>query len=221
MIMKTFERVYMIPKIATLCFLFVVAISFSADQSITVDRYGRRIQLDSFLMEWNAKTAQIMKDNNNREWHFDAINTPEGLAGYFRSDSAAPCSSWTFILDPHSDVKTIQLKIPTEGNEFYKYDKKLYDSLKVIALEWLIPWEQIGYDSTGAYAFLLTGVSECGDSLPSLLITGTKTEKKAMFSAALIIRAVLILLLIILYVVLNIKLRNRALKKKAQLKKNT
>lgn len=210
----------MIKQIITLSLLFTASICFSADQSVTVERYGKRIQLDSFLMEWNAKSARSFNDNNNRIWHFDAINTQDGLAGYIRSDSSVRCSSWVFTFDPNSNSNTIQIEIPAAGNDLYKYDKKLYDSLGMVSIEWLIPWNQIGLDSTGSYAFLLTGVSECGDTLQSLLITGTKIEKKTIFSAALVIRTILILLLIILYIVLNVKLRNQARKKKIKSDKN-
>lgn len=184
-----------------------------ADQSITVDHQGRRIQLDGFLLEWNAQNAVVWK-NKDQLWYVDAIITPEGFSGYIRSDSAVSCSSWTFFLQQPSGTKPIQFKIPSSESSIYKVDRKTFDSQGIINLEWLIPWESINLDSAGNYRFVLTGQSDCGDSLSPLQISGSKNGQKEVSLGSLILRAVLIIILIVIYLVLNAKIRERKNSKK-------
>lgn len=192
--------------------LCAFVISF-AEQSISVEKYGRRIQLDGFLLEWNAQTAKPWK-NNNQTWFIDAVNTEEGLAGYFRSDSSVSCSSWFFTFSQPSVKQIFKIQFPNSGNEFYKSDPKLYDSLGIITIEWVIPWKQISYDSTGKYSLFITGNSNCGDSLPQFQISGFKDEKTVVNLISVIFRAGLIILLIVTYLILNAKIHNRKQRKK-------
>jgi len=176
-----------------------------------IDRFGRRIQLDGFLLEWNQKTAHVW-ENDTVRWYWDAVNTVDGLAGYFRSDSAARCSTWLFSIIPQADVEPITIKIGKDisnEQELYKIDLKLYDSTGLIVSEWLIPWERLGVDSTGHYAFIATGRSECTDSLPPILITGEKERPEGFFTTSFIVRMVLIAALLIVYIITSFKIRNR------------
>lgn len=199
--------------------LIMISIFFSTvdpdtEHSITVNRYGRRIQLDGFLLEWNAQSAYAWK-NKDRLWYVDAIATTEGLSGYIRSDSSVSCSSWTFSLRQPSDSEPIHLKIPPLESSIYKIDRKLFDSQGIITVEWLIPWEHIAFDSTGGYKLFLTGTSDCGDTLTGLQISGAKNQAGESVSImSLILRAVLIIVLIVIYLVINAKVRERSLRKK-------
>lgn len=182
--------------------------------SINVDRYGRRIQLDGFLLEWNAQSAYTWK-NEERLWFVDAIATPEGLSGYIRSDSSVSCSSWTFSFRQSSGEEPVLLKIPPIESSIYKADRKLFDSLGVVTIEWAIPWDSIVLDSTGSYRLFLTGKSACGDSLSVLKISGVKNQVgKSVSIKSLIIRAMLLIVLIVAYLVINARIHEQNLRKR-------
>lgn len=193
--------------------LLFTMLANAADQTINVEQYGRRIQVDGFLIEWNSQLAHTW-NHQNQNWFFDAANTPEGLAGYIRSDSAVKCSSWIFTFIS-GDTSVVKMNFPSDGTDFYKYDRALFDSLQIMAFEWLIPWDKLSLDSSGSYSINLNALSACGDSLSALKIRGTVTEKKAdIVSASFILRAILILVLLIIYVVLSIKISKRQKNKK-------
>lgn len=182
--------------------------------SIIVNRFGRGIQLDGFLLEWNAQSAYTWK-NKDRLWYVDAIATNEGLAGYIRSESTMSCSSWTFSFKQVSNKEPIELKIPSSESSIYKIDRKLFNSQRIVSFEWLIPWRLIDLDSTGDYRLFLTGKSDCGDSLSQLQISGTKNQKVESASImSLIFRAALILALISIYLLINARIREQSLRKK-------
>lgn len=199
--------------------LIMISILFSTvdpdtEQSITVNRYGRRIQLDGFLLEWNAQSAYAW-ENKDQSWYVDVIATTEGLSGYIRSDSSVSCSSWTFSLRQSSVKEPVWLKIPPSESSIYKIDRNLFDSQGIVAIEWVIPWDHIVFDSTGDYGLILTGTSDCGDSLSRLQISGSKKQVGESVSImSLIFRAVLIIILIVIYLLINAKIRERSLRKK-------
>jgi len=199
--------------------LIMISILFSTvdpdtEHSMVVNRYGRRIQLDGFLLEWNAQSAYIWK-HKEQLWYVDAIATPEGLSGYIRSDSSVSYSSWTFSFRQSSEKEPVWLKIPPSESNVYKIDRNLFDSLGVVTIEWVIPWENIVFDSIGGYRLFLTGTSACGDSMSVLKISGVKNQaEKSVSIQLLIIRGMLIIVLIVVYLLINAKIHERNLRKK-------
>lgn len=199
--------------------LILISILFSTvdpdtEHSIIVNRYGRQTQLDGFLLEWNVQSAYTWK-NKDRLWYVDVIATNEGLSGYIRSDSSVSCSSWTFSFRQSSGKEPVLLKIPPFESSIYKIDRKLFDSLGIVSIEWLIPWEHIVFDSTGDYRLSLTGSSDCGDSLSVLQISGGKNqEREGKSIVSLILRGMLIIVLIVIYILINTKIHERNQRKK-------
>jgi hypothetical protein len=199
--------------------LILISILFSTvdadtESSIAVKGYGRRIQLDGFLLEWNAQSAHAWK-NRDQLWYIDAIATTEGLSGYIRSDSSVSCSSWTFSFRQPFGKEPVELKIPPSESSIYKIDSKLWESEKKITIEWLIPWEHIAFDSAGVYRLFLAGTSDCGDSLLGLQISGIRNQAGERVSVmSLIFRGILIIVLIVVYLMINAKVRERNLRKK-------
>lgn len=203
-------------KIFILC-ICIFTCGFTSEYDVVVKEYGRRIQLDGFLIEWNAKSANLWKNTQN--WYYDILNTPEGLAGYIRSDSSLGCKEWFFTFDL-SKSKNLNIVVPSGEKDFYKQDRKLYDSLGLISIEWLIPWNEIEIDNSGKYTLSLTGVSRYGDSLTALKIIGkqnSSTEKSfSLFN--FVLQSLLILILVVIYIMLTIRIRKR--QKSSQIKKS-
>lgn len=170
-------------KIFICMFFSLTASLFAQKDSTEVERFGRRIQLDGFLMEWNPKDSRIWRDGTSFFW--DAVNTPDGLAGYFKSESAVNDVDWSFMIIPQGDVEPLLMKNSADtssANDFYRFDQNLLDSLKMVVCEWLIPWSRLGADSSGRYTFIASGWNESGDSLHPLLITGSKEKTQSVFS---------------------------------------
>ena len=69
----------------------------SAGGTFDISRSGRKIQLDGFLMDWMEKNRQAW--SGSALWSWDAVNTADGVAGYFHMDGAPACSSWNFKVD--------------------------------------------------------------------------------------------------------------------------
>ena len=181
--------------------------------SFEIDRYGKRIQLDGFLVEWSQKTVKQWGNSAGSKWYWDAINTPEGLAGYVRSGRRVDCSNWVFSFEPQNFVMTV----PEESTDssLYRVDKRLYDSLGTVVLEWVIPWGKTGLDANGTYTVNLRGLSTCNDSLPALVLTGTREKNSGIVTPSVILRLLLIITLIIVYAVIYFRFRKRTVRKES------
>jgi hypothetical protein len=146
----------------------------SAREIVDISRCGRRIQLDGFLIDWKEKNRRTWSGSDN--WYWDALNTPEGVAGYFCNE-AVRCSSWTF----HADARRpCAMKVPDTDtgktkNSFFCAN---LTSGFTLTVEWVIPWDSMAVDSGGTYAIHVTGNSTCGDTLQPLLITGSSDSLK-------------------------------------------
>jgi hypothetical protein len=147
--------------------------SVFAREVVDISRSGRRIQRDGFLIEWSEKSRREW--SGSTVWYWDAVNTPEGVAGYFHSE-ATRCSSWTFQADVrHGASLPLELSVPDTGEttgRFFCTARTQRDSLFVLTAEWVIPWDSVAVDSGGTYAIHLAGHSACGDTLQPLLCTG-------------------------------------------------
>ncbi|MDO5576681.1 MAG: hypothetical protein Q4F84_06335 [Fibrobacter sp.] len=163
-------------------FCFMLAACVCAEQDFDINGFGKKIQTDGFLMEWNSST--VKKWDRDSLWYWDAINTSSGVSGYIRSKDAVKCSSWVFVVDPYGDNETFShnISIPQDSaTEFYSLDYQAYDSLGQIVFEWTLPWESIEADADGAYSIRVAARSECGDSLSSMLLIGSKKKSGRYF----------------------------------------
>jgi len=176
----------------------------------SVERQGRRIQLDGFLMEWSDENTKSW--GGDTMWYRDAIVTSEGLAGYFSADSALTCSLSTFILTQPDSEKRWEMTIPKgSGNGFYQ----VANENDGVTIEWVLSWDSVVTDTAGAYTFLLSGYNACGDTLPRVRLIG-KTgheESSSFLSTGLIVRIILIALLLGAFLYVQLKMRRRTPKK--------
>ena len=179
-------------------------------------RSGRSIQLDGFLIDWPEKMRRQW--TGSTIWFWDAAATPEGVAGYCTSKSA-PCSSWTIDVAAwelsRSPWEMKNLNGGDAHSDRYRARHESHNGVNTITIEWLIPWDSIAVNSGGAYAIHVAGRSVCGDNLAPFFLNGNihdmneRIPLPRMFTARLIIIAIMLGLFIGLQVVVRKKSRRR------------
>ncbi|MBN2188504.1 MAG: hypothetical protein JW699_03540 [Chitinispirillaceae bacterium] len=157
-----------------------IASFICAAEASDIIRTGRKIQLDGFLIDWMEKERHAWGGSGG--WYWDALNTPEGVAGYF-SNAAVRCSAWTFSLAAVFGVSRQRVIAVTDtgGGATRDFTCVIYDhhdSAAAVTIEWLLPWDSVGVDSSGDYAVHAAGVSVCGDTLPSLMLMGSAGKRR-------------------------------------------
>lgn len=182
--------------------------------TITVSKSGRRIQLDGFLIDWAEKGRQVWKGSGG--WVWDAVNTPEGVAGYFHCGMIA-CSSWTFYADLHR-LKTPPWEMPLgdssqSGDAGFKAVRTARDTMYSITFEWVIPWDSLTCDSSGAYAVHIAAESKCADTLDPFLIAGNKERAISALPPRFTSRIVLIVVLLAVFIALQLAVRKKTRRK--------
>jgi hypothetical protein len=181
--------------------------------SYSLNGYGRKIQLDGFLLEWNSKIAHIWGSDSQFIW--DAINTPEGIAGYIHSKSTVSCKKWNFsIKAENSSTEALLITVNKDSlvnqSSMYQIDLQSIENSGVITVEWLLPWNMAGVDSTGKYQLTLKGFSACGDSLQQISMTGSsKTPKTTSVWKGAAIRVVAIAALSVIFIMMRGKIRRK------------
>jgi hypothetical protein len=210
----------MLHRIINLICIIMLAVSFTqAQKKYDISQHGRRIQLDGFLLEWKSDSAK--KFDGNQVWRWDAINTPDGISGYFESNSRLSCLDWTFTLrsqNSRAERLIIHTNQPQkeQKNSFYQLDRPLLDSAGLVSVEWVIPWSAVSVGGDGVYQVDIQGLSICGDTLPPIMITGNQTIKKSesMWKGTAI-RVVAIAALSIIFVYMRRTTRRRKSQKES------
>lgn len=219
-ISKSNQESQMLHLIIKIMCVVVLAVSFSnAQKRYDISQYGRRIQLDGFLLEWRSDSAKNF--DSNQLWSWDAINTPDGISGYLKSNHNLSCHDWTFTFrSQKSGAEKLTLhinQVPKElKNTFYQVDSPLFDSAGIVHVEWVIPWAAAVVNGGGSYEIDIKGFSNCGDSLQQIMITGNQNIKKpkSAWSGAAI-RIVAIAALSIIFVLLRRTTRRRKSQKES------
>ncbi|MBN1601198.1 MAG: hypothetical protein JW915_06290 [Chitinispirillaceae bacterium] len=193
----------------------MLSVQLFSQESVEIDRYGKRIQLDGFLVEWSEKYSK--KWDSAGVWLWDVINTPEGISGYFKSTRALPCSSWNFLIESSGNGKPFIITIPSADEphqQFYRFDHELFKESSRLAVEWVIPWNAADLDNKGRYALDTRARDGCGDTLSSIMITGSKEPPQRIITGKIIIQAVAIVVLLVLYIVFRIKIMHQKRRKR-------
>ena len=153
--------------------MFFCEQSFAEVKVYSVDRYGRSIQLDGFLLDWKKTDAMHLSADSC--WLWDIINTKEGLSGYFKSGRQLTCKMWNFKFLPRqlSPYNVLLFRSDSvAAHSFYRVshaDDSLHDT---IVCEWVIPWSSVYRDTAGKYQVGLFVYDGCGDSLCPVILTG-------------------------------------------------
>jgi hypothetical protein len=203
-------------KLSRSIFLLVIALFALSPLPASADivRNGRKIQLDGFLMDWIEKKRQVWKGSTL--WSWDAVNTEEGVAGYFHSAGAAACSSWIFIVDAgrHGPREMCVSSVDSAENQFYRVNRSQQSGHRTsITVEWLLPWDSIVTDGSGAYGLNIRGRSSCGDSLDPVLLTGEKKAAPNSLPSHFNERLGLIVALLAVFIVLRMRIRKKTPRK--------
>jgi hypothetical protein len=182
-------------------FVFAAAFALVFDAwsmtTFTVTRTGRKVQLDGFLLEWPKNDMKKMSPN--WPWAWDAMNTAEGLTGYFKAPSSVG-EDWTFSFLPQrlSPYSRMTLSFSTDsGQSFYRVSKPASNPDSSMAAEWVIPWSRIAVDTPGDYEVGIMAYNGRGDTLPAMVLSGKaprlsaaspwgKVYYKAIFLVALL-----------------------------------
>lgn len=200
--------------------LFPVLLLYSfqlfSQQSIEIDRYGKRVQIDGYLVEWSEKYSK--KGDSSGKWLWDVINTPEGISGYIRSETAVPCSSWNITIESPGSRKPFTIDAnpgSTAQNTFYRIDQELYKETKKLVIEWVIPWEEADIDTLGRYALDIQVHNICGDTaISSIMITGNKKPPAKIITNKVLIQGLIIAILLSIYIYVRIKFMRKKHRKR-------
>ena len=160
--------------------LLAAAGTASAVQLRPVERDGRPIQLDGFLLEWKKADARPLMQGS--PWNYDACNTREGLTGYFTTASDSLCWPWKFRFLRHRLSSYTYMELQTRADSlksFYRISSGTGTAEKGLVAEWLIPWDSIWHDSSGAYQVGLFAFDTCGDTLEPVIFAGHVYRQKA------------------------------------------
>jgi hypothetical protein len=189
--------------------LILLTLDIFGQTKVDVNSFGKRVQLDGFLLEWKTKNALTWGKSDN-QWHWGAMSTPEGLAGYFYLKGNMKCRNWAFTINP-GKAGPFSIVIPdsVHRSSYYATDDKFSDGNGGQTVEWVIPWDSIGTDSLGAYAVNISAVNGCGDTLDPMLVTGKKQKAPGVFSSAVTSRIFLAGVLFSVLIALRVRLRNR------------
>ncbi len=202
-----------------LLFLCGYGTVWAQNDRAVVDKDGRNIQLDGFLLEWNEEENRRLSPESPVRW--DAMNTPEGFAGYVQYPySPDSCGIRTFLLRQANTgnlIARLTVKVPDPQQDMYSVNLDT-DKDSLIAAEWLVPWSKINPDTSGIYTLTLVMDSGCDGISGSVRIQG----KTGLFnelqpdetpsSSRLIFQGVLIAVLLAAY--LLVRARANKLKKK-------
>ena len=189
--------------------LVLLSLNVFGQTKVDVNTYGKRVQLDGFLLEWKTRNA-LTWGKDDQKWYWGAMNTPEGLAGYLLSKGDMKCRNWVFTINT-GKAGPVSIFVPdsTHRSPYYATDDKFTEGNGGQTVEWVIPWDVVGIDSLGAYAVKLSAENGCGDTLDPMLVTGKKQKAPGVFSAAVISRIFLAGVLFSVLIALRIRLRNR------------
>jgi len=161
-----------------------------------IDRFGRAVAADGLLMEWAAAHAGRIPGPPPCSW--DAINTPQGLAGYLLFPDTTflpthiilhPVGAGPFRCDPRN---------PAEGIFGIAYEGAS------CTVEWVIPADSLRPDARGRYAVALA-LAPSGDSTGPVAVLMTGVAKKsgpsvgAIVSRGIIIQGAIVLVLGLIY----------------------
>lgn len=195
--------------------LVCIFLAQSADQlRFAVDKTGRSIQVDAFLLEWNEEDSDTI-NQGVFSFIWDAVNTPEGLAGYIWYKHKDTCSLSSFKMYPQVSsmdrYMTMVMDTGVAEPGFYAIEKSIKEGITSVTAEWLIPWDSIPIDDEGQYSVGLTATSSCEDTLKPITLSGKHTIEQGE-SSNLTTRITLQVISIAVLLAIFLMLRARAKK---------
>ncbi|MDR3013261.1 MAG: hypothetical protein LBU70_08640 [Chitinispirillales bacterium] len=193
-----------ITTLITLLIISCIAHDVYAGDPISITRQGRRVEIDGFLLEWDLGAARRWHPSS--PWTWDAVNTADGLAGYFALHAAQQaCTAavseetpdaplpWTFAVTAVNTGKSIKFTVPNQvRGENFAFDVSSFESDGYYIMEWIVPWNFWG-NGGGAnrYTLTLNGHSACNDTLPTIILTAAPKSARSSGSWAMYVTMLL------------------------------
>ena len=180
---------------------------------IEVLRDGRKIMHDGFLMEWSLKTATVWGADSI--WRFDAMATPEGLAGYMRLLKPQNCAERALQMYADSGKIRERIDLPPDTlhqSKFFKADLSMVAEDSTYTLEWLVPWPENYQPTKQPFSVLFEEWCKEERSLPVLNFVYRYRKKTSGSTGGLIGRVLIIGMLGALYLTVQAKIRRQSRK---------
>ena len=201
--------------IKTLCQLLIIITALpviaqtGSISTITIEQSGRKIQKDGFLLEWPQKNSRVWNSDHLVTW--DAVNTTEGLAGYFRFGQLPGSGQWQIHAYIKDGMRFEWLLDSTgTGGPTYAVDRKVAAGTSTGTIEFILPWNTIALQPDSSYHIAFTALSPAGDTLAPLYIAGSKRTavKKGTWSAVNF-QAGAIGILLVVFIILQMRIKRK------------
>lgn len=198
-------------KIKSTLFLFAICLIqliYAQPQKVEIGQNGRRIQLDGFLLEWNEQSAKKIGRIDSSFW--DAINTPEGIAGYFRFTKRKECFPVKIhIYKKISDIyRYVEITTDSEATWYKVFEDTNKDTIEsTTIIEYVIPWDSLRLDSLGRYEVGISGFSHCNDIQSPIILSGKRYTNQSIMTPRLISQLIIVGLLLVLYMWFQARVR--------------
>jgi len=186
----------------------IFAAASYGERRIEIEQKGRRIQRDGVLIEWRIDEARALSPEHGVL--FDAIHTPEGFAGYFRSPLPDSCISRHFVLESLSDgvAKSFSFSIDSQSvdGDFYAVGHHEENDRRFMAAEWILAWDSLPAGSNARREVTIYTYNECGDTAePVILAVQGPAPPSNGKTGMLFIQIIVILGLLIVFFYLKVK----------------
>ncbi len=201
-----------IGRIQAAFLLVLTSLSLSAGpDTLHIDRIGKGIQVDGFPLEWDRSEAYRIRGVAGIR--IEAINTPGGLAGVLWYGAVDTCEELTlsFFTVESGNRPDLSFRAvgSTQDDQRYAVSEETEDKVRRITAEWVIPSEMLEARESNEYTVRLHAHNACGDTLPPLILTGTREAAvdEFLLSPMMLIQALAIVILLALY--LNLRSRSK------------
>jgi hypothetical protein len=170
-------------------------------------RQGRPVQCDGFLLEWIERDARLLGDT--AVW-WDAMQTPDGLAGYVRFRPTVRCAPDAVRL-MWSDSTVADFGVRTVSADSALYTARADSSTREIVLEFSAPLDRFRLDSTGAFSASLVAIDTCGSLLGASILRGQVQRQSAWQVVARRVQGQVLLIagLLAVYLFFYLRIRQR------------
>jgi hypothetical protein len=188
------------------------AVVLAAAAEVHIERYGRPVQCDGFLMEWREEDSKEFGSLSS--WSWDMVNTPDALAGYVRyapGDTCRPVSARIManVAGRSESALDISFDKSWSGDSICYELSGTHEADSAITAEFTIPWSRLEIDPAGGYDVWLQAVTSCGDTAQAHAIGNRLTPSERIMTPRLWVQIVVVALLLTAYLVLQAKLLKR------------
>ncbi len=178
-------------------------------EAVEIPVISRVVQCDGFLMEWTEEQARAL-GGSRVVW--DAVQTPDGVAGYVRAPQDAGCGLAEVIVVREDEIDSVNLLVAASGPSCCPFHAVQVDTVRgETVVEFVLPWQRLGSTArSGAYRLRLEAVDTTGLQCGLATFCGPRESFAAqVFTPALKRQVVVVAILLGLYLGLMLWVRKR------------